>query len=84
MRQRRWLEFLKDNDFGLDYHPGKAKVVADALSRKTIHMSTLMMKESDLIEQFRDLSMFSERTSESVMLVMLKVTNDFLAEIREN
>jgi len=31
MRQRRWLEFLKDYDFHLSYHPGKANVVADAL-----------------------------------------------------
>lgn len=50
MRQRRWLEFLKDYDFGLDYHLGKANVVADALSWKTIHMSTLMIKELDLID----------------------------------
>ena len=34
MRQRRWLEFLKDYDFTLEYHPGKANVVADALSRR--------------------------------------------------
>ncbi|KAK9143502.1 hypothetical protein Syun_012902 [Stephania yunnanensis] len=33
MRQCRWLEFLKDYDFSLEYHPGKANVVADALSR---------------------------------------------------
>jgi hypothetical protein len=32
MRQRRWMEFLKDYDFELNYHPGKANVVADALS----------------------------------------------------
>ncbi|KAJ9556056.1 hypothetical protein OSB04_010670 [Centaurea solstitialis] len=34
MRQRRWLELLKDYDCDLLYHPGKANVVADALSRK--------------------------------------------------
>ena len=34
MRQRRWMEFLEDYDFTLHYHPGKANVVADALSRK--------------------------------------------------
>ncbi|KAI3769531.1 hypothetical protein L6452_00637 [Arctium lappa] len=34
MRQRRWLELLKDYDCELLYHPGKANVVADALSRK--------------------------------------------------
>jgi ribonuclease HI len=35
MRQRRWLELIKDYDLGIHYHPGKANVVADALSRKT-------------------------------------------------
>ena len=35
MRQRRWMEFLEDYDFTLHYHPGKANVVADALSRKS-------------------------------------------------
>nr|CAB3503810.1 unnamed protein product [Digitaria exilis] len=34
MRQRRWLELAKDYDLSVHYHPGKANVVADALSRK--------------------------------------------------
>ena len=35
MRQRRWMEFLEDYDFSLHYHPNKANVVADTLSRKS-------------------------------------------------
>ena len=35
MRQRIWMEFLEDYDFTLHYHPGKEKVVADALSQKS-------------------------------------------------
>ena len=35
MRQRRWLELMKDYDITIQYHPGKANVVADALSQKT-------------------------------------------------
>ena len=45
MRQRRWLEFLEDYDFGLNYHMGKANMVVDALSRKSLHMSVLMDQE---------------------------------------
>nr|AAR06331.1 putative polyprotein [Oryza sativa Japonica Group] len=33
--ERRWLELIKDYDMGIHYHPGKANVVADALSRKS-------------------------------------------------
>ena len=35
MRQRRWMEYLEDYYFTLHYHPDKANVVADALSRKS-------------------------------------------------
>jgi hypothetical protein len=34
LRQRRWLELIKDYDLGMNYHPGKANVIADALSQK--------------------------------------------------
>jgi hypothetical protein len=34
LQQRRWLELIKDYDPGTNYHPGKANVVADALSLK--------------------------------------------------
>ena len=40
MRQRRWLELIKDYNLEVHYHPGKANVVADALSRKS-HCNTL-------------------------------------------
>jgi hypothetical protein len=42
MRQRRWLEIIKDYDLKIHYHPGKANVVADALSRKA-HCNYLPM-----------------------------------------
>ena len=35
MRQRRWLELIKDYDLEVHYHPGKANVAANALSHKS-------------------------------------------------
>jgi hypothetical protein len=46
MRQRRWLELIKDYDLGVHYHPGKVNVVADALSRKN-HCNCLTVKPMD-------------------------------------
>jgi hypothetical protein len=46
MRQRRWLELIKDYDLEVHYHPGKANVVADALSRKN-HCNCITVKPMD-------------------------------------
>ena len=45
LRQRRWLELFKDYDCIIDYHPGKANVVANALNRKTV--VTMSLQYSD-------------------------------------
>ncbi|RDX90735.1 hypothetical protein CR513_27375, partial [Mucuna pruriens] len=56
--------------------------VVDALSRKSLHMSTLIVRELDLILQFRDLSLVCKVTAKSVRLGMLKITSSLLDEIR--
>ncbi|KAA0046085.1 pol protein [Cucumis melo var. makuwa] len=48
MRQRRWLELVKDYDCDILYHPGKANVVADALSRKVSHSAALITRQAPL------------------------------------
>ena len=45
LRQRRWLELFKDYDCIIDYHPEKANVVADALSRKTVVAMSLQYSD---------------------------------------
>jgi hypothetical protein len=42
--QRRWLELIKDYDLGMNYQPGKANVVVDALIRRS-HMNLLATRE---------------------------------------
>ena len=47
MRQRMWIELLKDYDCSILYHPGKANVVVDTLSRKSYgYVSTLSSKHA--------------------------------------
>jgi hypothetical protein len=57
LRQRRWLELIKDYDLGINYHPEKANVVADTLSRRS-HVSQLVVDSMpfDLCEEFDNLN----------------------------
>ena len=56
MRQRRWLELVKDYDCVINYHPGKANVVADALSRKSSgSIATLITVQKPLIRDLEKL-----------------------------
>ena len=51
MRQRRWMELLKDYNFSLQYHPSKANVVTDALTRRPqIVIAPLMIREWQVLE----------------------------------
>ncbi|GKD22764.1 putative reverse transcriptase domain-containing protein, partial [Tanacetum coccineum] len=59
LRQRRWIELLSDYDYEIRYHPRKANVVADALSRKErdrpLRVRALMMTvHNDLPKQIRE------------------------------
>nr|KYP57348.1 Retrovirus-related Pol polyprotein from transposon 17.6 [Cajanus cajan] len=80
MKQRRWMEFLKDYDFQLMYHPGKANVVADVLSRKSIHMPSMMVRELELVEQFRDLNLCVELTKDHINYGLITITSEFLRQ----
>lgn len=50
MRQKRWLELIKDYDLQIAYHLGKANTVADALSQKSIgNLSCLLNGQRGLL-----------------------------------
>ena len=72
---------MKDYDFGLSYHLGKANVVADALSRKSSHASRMMVKEAKLVESFRDLNLGFTLTPRSIRLNHVVVTSNFKGQI---
>jgi hypothetical protein len=58
LRQRRWFELIKDYDLGINYHPRKANVVANALSRRS-HVSQLVVDSIpfELCEEFDKLNL---------------------------
>ena len=50
LRQQRWMELIKDYDYVIDYHSGKANVVADALSRKSMQTLRALISHLSLID----------------------------------
>ena len=81
MRQRRWMEYLKDFDFDLKYHPGKANVVADALSRKALARAEISMHTCGLYEKVRDLNLAVTEIGEGIMLQKLEISCNLRSRI---
>ena len=88
LRQRRWMKLLKDYDVTIQYHLGKANVVADPLSQKTVSMGSLaclsvskrpLSKEIQTLEsKFMQLGI-SERGG---VLASIEVKATFIKEIK--
>jgi ribonuclease HI len=69
MRQHRWLERIKDYDLEIHYHPGKANLVADALSRKGhANMALAFQLPEELIKEFEKLNLEMVAQTEGVTL----------------
>ncbi|XP_071905702.1 uncharacterized protein [Coffea arabica] len=80
LRQRRWVEFLEDYDCSINYHPGKANVVADALSRKA-QVVGLMVKEWDMLEEISGWNPRLEKLK--VLFGSLSLKSPLLERIKE-
>jgi hypothetical protein len=75
------LELIKDYDLGINYHPGKANVVADALSRRS-HVSQLVVDSMpfELCEEFNKLNL---RIVANMEVMEMEVGLDLLQEIQK-
>jgi hypothetical protein len=79
-RQRRWLELIEDYDHGINYHPGKANVLADALSQRS-HVSQLVVNSMpfELCEEFDKLNL---RIVVNTEAMEMEVGSSLLQEIQ--
>jgi hypothetical protein len=81
LRQRRWLELIKDYDLGINYHPRKANVVVDALSHRS-HVSQLAVDSMpfELCEEFDRLNLMIVANTKAMEM---EVGSNLLQEIRK-
>ncbi|XP_072054881.1 uncharacterized protein [Arachis hypogaea] len=77
------MELLKTNDFKLNYHPGKANVVADALSHKSLYVAWMMCKEEKLLKDFENLNLGIREVAGDMCLNQLHISSDFKVEIQK-
>jgi hypothetical protein len=81
LRQRRWLKLIKDYDLGINYHPRKANMVADALSHRS-HVSQLVM-DSMPFELCEDFDKLNLRIVADTEAIEMEVDSNLLQEIRK-
>jgi hypothetical protein len=83
MRQRRWLELIKDYDYEINYHPGKANVVVDALSRKsTVELAALGISQLQLIKELTGMRLEVVGEGMPLHLANLMVQSELLERIK--
>ena len=84
LRQRRWVELIKDYDCTIEYHPGKANVVADALSHKpTATLASIKAVQLPLLLEFRGLNAKLTVDDSGVVLASFSARPLLLQEIGE-
>ncbi|OMO80899.1 reverse transcriptase [Corchorus capsularis] len=84
MRQRRWLELLKDYDLTISYHPGKANVVADALSRKNHgNLAALLTSQRSILDDLIRMEIGVRKHGIEGMLASLRIQPTLIERIKE-
>jgi hypothetical protein len=86
MRQRRWLELIKDYDCNIMYHPGKVNVVVDALSRKSYGRILNSITTPDQLVQRLEVIQLNVAEEQAVLatLVIHPLTSDRIKVAQEN
>ncbi|GKV48180.1 hypothetical protein SLEP1_g55007, partial [Rubroshorea leprosula] len=83
MRQRRWLELLKDYDLTISYHQGKANVVADALSRKDHgNLATILTSQRCIMEDLMRMDVRLRVYSPDTFVATLQVQPTLIEKIK--
>ncbi|KAL0298737.1 UNVERIFIED_CONTAM: Retrovirus-related Pol polyprotein from transposon [Sesamum radiatum] len=84
LRQRRWIELLKDYDCTIDFHPGKVNVVADALSRKSSNtLASLGSHNQTLLLEMRSMNTKLEVDQVAGLLAALQLKPNFVDHSKE-
>ena len=81
MRQRRWIELIKDYDLEIHYHPGKANVVADALSRIPCQLNTMIKAEQPKL--YKEFEEFGLELVSHGFLAHLELKPTLMSQIKE-
>ena len=85
MRQRRWLELIKDYGCLINYHPGKANVVANALSRKSSDfLAALLTTQKEIIKDLERMGIEIVMGDSQVFMASLIIQPTLIEKIKSS